>query len=219
MLLLTLPHEIITHIFHYIPDIIPISMTCKLFQNLLDKICNQLKNINDPYFLSKNFDKAYLMKVHFITNHNCLNFITYKLFITKQYPIMSSYYVAYLLEQHCKINNVSRPEYINKMCMYFIDEGFNICEYLQPIMRQQMYQTSPDIILLIFRYLKSSYLLSIYWRLKIKTRIDYIFEEIDFFVSKNVLTYKELYKQIEDCGGRTTIHNNLVRYVTEKLKS
>ena len=75
-----LPHEIISIILSHIPDKTQASMTCKLFQKLLQTLydTHQLSDINDSYYFSKIPDVYPLDKICNIKSNSILNLIIYK---------------------------------------------------------------------------------------------------------------------------------------------
>jgi hypothetical protein len=223
----TLPHEIIAHIINYIPDKMNASMACKLFQTILHNT-KHTENINDPYYLSKNFKIRHGQNLNSITNHNCLNFITHN-YITLNKSIMQNqskkenpllfpilYYLSRLLNRHCDINNVSKPDYINQLCISLSNYKR---AYMSYIITFQTYLKSPDIVLLIFPHIKSIYFSLISYRLEVrKENINNICKEIDFFVENNVLKYEEIEEHL-NIQGHIEKYNNLYEYITKKLKS
>jgi hypothetical protein len=215
----TLPHEIITHIINYIPDKMNTSMTCKLFQTILQNT-KHTENINDPYYLSKNFNMFTGIKLGRITNHNCLNFMTYNYIIANTFnafdtdnPLMLPIfnYLATLLQQHCKINNVSKPDYINKLCLKLQNYRYT---FLGPIFVEYTYPQSPDIALLIFPHIKPIYISL----LRNYSQND-IYKEIDFFVDNNVLTYAEMDEYINNINYDKWLYDDLHCYIKKKLIS
>ena len=227
MLIHILPPEIIAHIFHYIPDKMNTSMTCKLFQTILQNT-KHTENINDPYYLSKNFNMCYDVQLELITNYNCLNFITYIHIMINKYNIQNNSvmsesdkfailsYFSLLLHRHCDINNVSKPDYINILCISL--QEYNR-KFLADIITLKKYLTSPDVVLLIFPYIKSIYFSLISFRLGIiNLKPDDIYTEIDFFVENNVLTYEEIDEEL-NIQRHIKKYNGLCEYIKKKLKS
>jgi hypothetical protein len=116
-----LPPEIITLILFHIPDKTQASMTCKLFQKLLQTLydTHQLSDINDSYYFSKIPDVYPSDKICNIKNNNILNLIAYKFLIKNQYKyLLDAYYIYIVLRQNYILNNISKPDYLIIMLTY-----------------------------------------------------------------------------------------------------
>lgn len=113
-----LPNEIWTHIISFVEDKIGLSMTCKLFQQLLKNMyaSKKVSNINDSYYLKKLNRCEYLFIIDIINkihNHNCLNLIMSKIILSPE--CSDRIYIFLILSKAYMINANYKPQYIQKL--------------------------------------------------------------------------------------------------------
>ena len=152
-MILTLPHEIIMHVFGFVDDKTGLSMTCKLFDKLLLDMyrSGQISNINDSYFLKHQTDTYFTdgfvdLVVHKIHNHYCLNLI-----MTKSYSSSNTY--IRILKQVLKINQITKPKLMCKTvkCIdYFATSSILLCETLNEALNHDAYDTLKMIFCMNF---------------------------------------------------------------------
>lgn len=217
-----LPHEIISIILSHIPDKTQASITCKLFQKLLQTLydTHQLSDIDDSYFLNKHFpnlnDKDF-NKITNIHNYKCLNLIAYKLFVIDNVGI-SSDHTLMLIKQNCKLNNVSRPKYMQKM---YEKISLWLGDY-SDILKITLLNKSYDMLILLFslQHFKKEYIDIMPTRFEKETDINVITYEIDYLVKNNVLDYTTIYLK---CHPYTQIplynelYKHLEKYVSKNI--
>jgi hypothetical protein len=218
----TLPPEIISIILSHIPDKTLANITCKLFQKLLQTLYDtqQLSDINDSYFLNKHFpnlnDKDF-DKITNINNYKCLNLIAYKLFVIDNVSI-SYTQTLMLIKQNCKLNNVTRPKYMQKMYQkssLWLEDYTNILEIT-------LLHKSYDMLILLFSLsnFKKEYIDTIPTRFEKEKDINVITYEIDYLVKNNVLDYTTIYVK---CHPYTQIplynelYKHLEKYVNKNI--
>jgi hypothetical protein len=198
-----LPQEIMSHILTYIPDTLPSSMVCKLWSNILKKI--SIQNYNNPHYLKQQYTiqniNTLINHIPYITNHNCLNFITSTIFIT---PISNSHlhddtisrhYIYMLLMQNCETNNVSNPEYIHILIKHLIKNSMSPIKYfLRKAYNISLHNQSFDMMIIIstyydiMRYLKYTY--------NYQENVDIIIQQIEILSGKNIISLLEICEMI-----------------------
>jgi hypothetical protein len=217
--LLDLPHDIIPLILYHIPDKTPASMTCKLFRkmllDMLDK--KQLSDINDSYYISHLGITTFHFLIEHIHNPNCLNAIIYK-FINDRVGYRMPKYK--LLKQNCKLNNISKPKYIN----FLVNEIERINYYgdknIVDILDVAFINKSFDILMMIMisNKIKAHWANSIYKRYKNETQIDIIIEEINMLIKNNIMSYAEMYNDMYLMDkNKIFLYDDVMKYLEQFL--
>jgi hypothetical protein len=207
-----LPDETIMNILGFVPDKIYVSMVCKKWVKLLDDMYKQnlISNFNDPYYLCKIYYKKSIDDhIENITNHKCLNYI---------YHMGTDalvYYRVKLLMQNCRVNNISKPENINKLynnAYYSVTNAY----MFGSIFKNKSY----DMLLLIsFEKCPDDYWLDYY---KTETDIDVLIDEMKTLHDMQIITFTTFYERIYKDNNfklKTQALEFLGQYVNIKMRT
>jgi hypothetical protein len=233
--MISIPCEIIIHIFNYIPDKINTSITCKLWRNTLNNL--QLSDHNDPYFLKTHYNRKKLIgiKKHMrsITNSNCLNYIFYTLFGAMYFTNRKSIYIpdritkkltVPLLLQYCVINKINYCHIkvlMDEMFSYPFS-SYNDKHVIEELINTTLNYKSYDIlvILALDRTLKSQLFVHIIEHFKYES-IDNIFNELDMLINNHIVSPVDFYISVNslpaDFSHKYEIKSFLKKYINSHI--
>lgn len=227
-----IPNEVWTHIMSFVEDKTYLSMTCKKFVDITNRMDESVINLNNPYYLKKNFTKKYrdvFLCISRITNHKSLNFMAYTI---DKYN-MDKMYMYLILNQNCVTNNISKSEYtykfiktllhahdsknIFKMCLtnIFANQSYDILMIF--LNYSDIKAQCPRIFLEYYYYgpLTSTFLGHYYGE-----KIDIVIRDIEYLVSINAMTYGELFNAYNsldtDFKPSINLHYQLGNYLGRK---
>lgn len=187
-----LPNEMICHIFGLVNDRMNASMVCKKWNILMDNMYKQnlISNFNDLYYFKRYLDEIGILNIHDeifnITNHDCLNYICYGL--QKIRPITKINCSCILLEQHCKVNNISNYKFITYLINWHVNFG-KICDMIRTCLKYQSY----DMLIFFQKHYPgqfNSHVILYYWD---KTELDTTISTFETLIAKNIFTLNTIY--------------------------
>jgi hypothetical protein len=155
----------------------------------------QLSDFNDPYYLTKYYDAKNVITIYCnidnITNHNCLNYLSYKYKTTGIGGTLS------ILQQNCITNNTSRPDYIRMLTK--VGESYD-SYYRLDIISALFNNKYYDMLTII---LENTYYLclwgqSFFDRYFDKADISNATKEIDFIINNNIMDAQRVYSYIHN---------------------
>jgi len=207
--------EIWTMIASFVKDRMYMSMTCKLFQDMLQNMYDtkQLTNLNDPYVFKYRYQNIKLSdkikyNKHFLNyvNHHVINATTY-----------DKKHIINVLTHNCKSNNVTKPDDIKKLIDMYVKDNvitleFGILVYVCLIHK------SRDILKLMASYdvARVAYAITIFVRYKYESNIDIIVRDMDRLVRLGVTDYDEIYRQSQNRKNYIYLDGELRNYLKWK---
>jgi hypothetical protein len=223
--LLHLPYEIVQYILIFVENKIYISMTCKAVREIIHNIfsCKQLINYNDPYYVSKyyNADNILTLKTHIhkITNHKILNYICECLKGSTIHCEEHQSCSIELLQHYNRTNNNLNPENVYALISYTSSFTHEKLYFVKTIFNHAIKIKSYNFALLLLLYngnMISLYLNFIYNNQNNDEYIDGILESIDFFASKYIISFLEVYRNAIPCTS-VNYTSKVIEYLKTKI--
>ena len=195
-----LPYEMMAHIFVFVEDNIYVSMVCKTFRGILQKmyVSKQLSNVNDPYVLSKiHKEPEFILEDNIpkITNKKSLDYIA--TFICESY--FQGDIQILLLKQNCISNNLSTRQPIHQVIKFMAGHSFHYYKTINEILNIafKFKRWSFLEILMSFNSIRIKWIVSVHHRYDNENDIDIIIDEMDYLNDNKIMSYGNMYESMD----------------------